>query len=118
VEAGESLVEAAVRETLEETGWEPGPLVPLFGYAPMNGISDQRFEIFVADGARRQGVPKDAAESSRVEWVGLDRVRQLMKDGQLSDGLTLTALLWWLTLGGPPVAVRQQISGDRGSGAR
>lgn len=97
-EPGETLEDAAARETLEETGWQPGPLTPLCGYDLMNGISDQRAEIFVADGATHKGDPEDAGESSLVEWVDLDRARQLMRDGLVPDATTLTALLWWLTI--------------------
>lgn len=96
-DAGEALADAAARETLEETGWKPEGLVPLFAYDPMNGISDQRFALFLADGAVHVGEPEDASESSRVEWVPRARVRSLIRDGEVPDGLTLTALLWWLT---------------------
>ena len=95
VDPGESLEEAAVREVLEETGWRPGPLRPLHGYHPSNGLSDQRFELFLADGASYVGPPSDPAASSKVEWVPFADVRALLRSGAVSDGLSLTALLWW-----------------------
>jgi hypothetical protein len=85
---------------LEETGWRPGPLRPLIAYRPSNGISDQWFNLFIADGATRVGVPADAAEAERVEWVPLDRVRDLARDGGIGDGLSLTAILYALTYAG------------------
>ena len=100
VDAGESLVEAAAREVLEETGWSPGPLTRLHGYHPTNGLSDQRFELFRADGATYVGEPSDPAESSRVEWVPADEVRRLLAAGEVQDGLSLAALLWWVAFGG------------------
>jgi 8-oxo-dGTP pyrophosphatase MutT (NUDIX family) len=96
VEHGESCEQAAAREVLEETGWAPGPLRRLFGYHPTNGISDQRFELFVADGATHVGAPSDPSEADRVEWVAVDEVRRLVAEGQVGDGLSLTTLLWWL----------------------
>lgn len=96
VEEGESVLSAAAREVLEETGWAPGPLRPLFGYHPSNGLSDQRFEIFAADGATHVGDPSDPSEAERVEWVPVADVRGLVRSGELRDGLSLTALLWWL----------------------
>ena len=96
VEAGESVAAAAEREVLEETGWQPGPLRPLFGYFPANGISDQRFEIFVADGATHVGEPSDPSESDRIEWVPVEEVRRLLRVREIGDGLSLTAILWWL----------------------
>lgn len=99
VDPGESLAQAAAREVLEETGWRPGPLRRLHGYHPSNGLSDQRFELFAADGAAHVGAPSDPAESSRVEWLPAARVRELVVAGEVQDGLSLTALLWWLAVG-------------------
>ncbi len=99
VDPGESPEQGAAREVLEETGWAPGPLEHLHGYHPSNGLSDQRFELYRAAGATRVGEPTDPAESERVEWVPADRVRELVRDGQVTDGLSLSALLWWLAFG-------------------
>lgn len=100
VDAGETVEQAAAREVLEETGWRPGPLRRLHGYHPSNGLSDQRFELLAADGASYVGEPSDPAESSRVEWVPVSRVRQLVREGAVTDGLSLSALLWWLAFEG------------------
>ena len=52
---------AAIRETLEETGWQPHAVRPLLRFQPTNGLSDQVFHIFVADGATHRGDPVDQA---------------------------------------------------------
>jgi 8-oxo-dGTP pyrophosphatase MutT (NUDIX family) len=96
VHEGEQPEEAAARETLEETGWRPGPLRALGSYFPMNGRSDQRFHVFVAQGAERVGEPSDQDEAERVEWVPEERVRELLRDGSISDGYSLVALYWAL----------------------
>jgi len=96
VDPDESLEDAAAREVLEETGWRPGPLRHLHGYHPSNGLCDQRFELFLASGASYVAPPSDPAEASRVEWVPADRVRTLVQTGEVQDGLSATALLWWL----------------------
>ena len=96
IDPGETAAEAAARETLEETGWRPGPLTQLFAYQPQNGVSDQRFNIFLADGATHVGPPSDPGESDRIEWIGLDDVRDLVQHGEMSDGLSLTAVLYAL----------------------
>ena len=100
VDPGESLEEAAARECLEETGWRAGPLTRLHGYHPSNGLSDQRFELFGAGRASYVGEPADPGESSRVEWVPADEVRELVRRGEVQDGLSLSALLWWLAFAG------------------
>jgi 8-oxo-dGTP pyrophosphatase MutT (NUDIX family) len=96
VEAGESAAVAAARETLEETGWRPGPLRHAFAYHPMNAVSDHRYHVFLANGAEHVGDPSDWWEVERVEWVSLERVREAIRAGEIPDGYTLTALLWLL----------------------
>jgi 8-oxo-dGTP pyrophosphatase MutT (NUDIX family) len=99
VEVGEAPIDAAARETLEETGWAPGPIRFLCTFQPSNGLSDQRFDIFVADGATHVGAPTDAAESERIEWVTVERLRAEIQAGHVPDGLSLTGLLYALTFG-------------------
>jgi 8-oxo-dGTP pyrophosphatase MutT (NUDIX family) len=99
IEAGEAPQQAAAREAFEETGWRPGPLRPLVRFQPTNGISDQVFHIFIADGATHVGAPSDPGESERVEWVSIPDLRQLVQDEQMLDGLSLTAILYALAFG-------------------
>ncbi len=100
LEAGETASQAAAREVLEETGWQPGPLRALTAYAPTNGISDGRFHLFRADGARYVGEPSDPSESERIEWVPVSELRRLARDGGIQDGLSLTAVLYALAFEG------------------
>jgi 8-oxo-dGTP pyrophosphatase MutT (NUDIX family) len=99
IEPDETPIRAAAREALEETGWNPGALRPLVRYQPTNGLSDQVFYIFVADGATYVGEPSDAGESERVEWVSIPDLRRLVQDEQMLDGLSLTAILYALAFG-------------------
>ena len=97
IDAGESPEAAGEREVLEETGWQAGPLRHLVTYNPMNGLADKRFHLFVADGATHVGEPSDVNEAERVEWVGVDAVRKLVRKGEVRDGLSLTGLLYALS---------------------
>jgi 8-oxo-dGTP pyrophosphatase MutT (NUDIX family) len=99
IDPGETPEIAAAREALEETGWEPNALRPLMRYQPTNGLSDQVFHIFVADGATHIGDPADPGESERVEWKSIADVRALVQDGKMLDGLSLTAVLYALAFG-------------------
>jgi ADP-ribose pyrophosphatase YjhB (NUDIX family) len=116
VEDGESLEDAARRETLEETGWAPGPLRHLVTYHYANGLSDGRFSLFAAEGATHVGEPSDPAESAEVVWAPVERVRELLAGGEVRDGLTLTALLWAFTFG--PLAPPASTGGPPFTGAR
>jgi 8-oxo-dGTP pyrophosphatase MutT (NUDIX family) len=96
VDPGETIADAAAREVFEETGWQPGPLRPLTTYHPMNGMTDTAFHLFVADGATHVGEPPDPTEAERVEWVTVDRLAEEIGAGRIVDGMSLTAVLWWL----------------------
>ena len=96
VDEGETPEEAGARETLEETGWQPGPLRHLSSYHPYNGVSDGRFHLFAAHGATHRGDPSDPSEAERVEWLPWPDLVQAVRAGQVGDGLSLTALLWYL----------------------
>lgn len=99
IDDGESPTDAAARETLEETGWRPGPLRHLTTYFPHNGTSDATFHLYAAAGAVHVGEPTDPSESERIEWVPVDRLRTEITEGRVQDGLSLTGLLWWLSFG-------------------
>jgi 8-oxo-dGTP pyrophosphatase MutT (NUDIX family) len=96
IDPGETPEQAAARETLEETGWQPGPLRPLMHFNPINGLSDQVFHIFVAQGATHVGEPLDAGESERIEWVPVRELRRIARDNEMLDGLSITAVAYAL----------------------
>lgn len=96
IDEGETPRQAAAREAYEETGWKPGPLQHLFTYNPINGVCDQRFHVFWADGGTEVGPPEDPGEAEKIEWVSLAEVPRLIAGGDVGDGMSLTALLWVL----------------------
>jgi 8-oxo-dGTP pyrophosphatase MutT (NUDIX family) len=96
VEPHETPAQAAARETLEETGWRPGPLRPLIAFNPAPGGLDHTFHVFAAEAAEYVGEPEDPSEVERIEWVPLAQVRQRVRAGEVHDGFSLTALLWFL----------------------
>src|SRR5258708_27731053 len=57
VEAGEDPIVAAERETLEETGWPPGPPSKPFYYFPPIGPNHQGFHVYVAGRRDHAGRP-------------------------------------------------------------
>lgn len=97
LDEGESPAEAAEREALEETGWRPGALRHLVSYHPSNGSSDQQFHLFLGDGASYIGAPADPGEAERIEWVPVADLREIVRRGEMRDGLSLTGVLYALS---------------------
>jgi len=100
VEPGEDIEIAAVRETVEETGWKPGPMQHLVTIDSNPGLSDCQHHVWWADGATYCGAPADAFEPERVEWVPLSKTDELIASGQVRLGNTAIALLMLCRLRG------------------
>jgi 8-oxo-dGTP pyrophosphatase MutT (NUDIX family) len=99
IDPGESVVEGAARELLEETGHAAGRLEILGRFHPSNGSSNQVFHVSVARELVRRSDPLDANETLGLRWFDADEVRRLILANEVSDGLTLAALSWALVAG-------------------
>jgi 8-oxo-dGTP pyrophosphatase MutT (NUDIX family) len=98
-ETGEDAGVTAAREVLEETGWRAGPLRHLFTFQPMPGMVDTPHALFVGNTAEKVGEPTDLEEAGVVEWVPMNRVRELIGRGEVLGSGSLVALLYLLSGG-------------------
>jgi len=74
---GERLEEAARRELLEETGYEPKEMVFLAQGPLSSGSSNELLSVYLATGLRFKGVEgRDETEDIEVLEIPLDRVEQ------------------------------------------
>ncbi len=95
VESGESVLQAAAREALEETGYTTSQHELIYTYYPMNGNANKVFHIVrCRAGELRQEF--DREEVNRTSWFTRDEVARMIEDKACTDGFTLTALLLWL----------------------
>jgi 8-oxo-dGTP pyrophosphatase MutT (NUDIX family) len=99
VDADETIEAGAIREALEESGWEPQTLAPLCRFFPANGVLGQTFHIFVSNDAVHRGEPTDINESTRIEWFTPNEVRELLRSREITDGLSFGAVAYALAMG-------------------
>jgi ADP-ribose pyrophosphatase len=95
VNPGESIIEAARREVLEETGYTSQDHQLIYTYYPMNGIANKQFHILHCKAIELVG-DFDHDEVSETRWFNRAEIHQMLKARAFTDGFTLTALLLWL----------------------
>ena len=95
VEEGESVIEAAEREVLEETGYTTSQYELIYSYYPMNGSANKVFHIVLCKvGNLLQDFERD--EVSETRWFNREEMKQMVDTKVITDGFTLTALLLWM----------------------
>ncbi len=95
IDAGESILDTAQRELLEETGYGAAEWEYLGVMHPCIGYSDERIEIFAARGLRLVGDKQlDHNEFLEVVEVAPEDARQAVWTGQITDAKTIAALFW------------------------
>lgn len=99
IELTESPETAARREFKEETGWSAGKLTHLVTFDPANGLLDYRAHLFAAASATWEGPGRDIDEAADIAWMSVDEIKKAMKNGDVSDGFSLVALLWAMQFG-------------------
>ena len=65
-------------------------------YHPINGAVDQTFAVFFAPEAEEVGAPTDPSEAERIEWVPSIGCVRSWSPGRVTDGMSVTGLLWAL----------------------
>jgi ADP-ribose pyrophosphatase len=84
---------AAARELKEETGFEAKRLTPLLSYYPSYGCGNQEFHIFLGENIVHRPELFDPNEVLEVKWFPESEVKEMIRAGNMVDGLSLTPLL-------------------------
>ncbi len=93
--AGEDPKETALRELEEECGIKASRIEKLFDVYPTPGYTNEIIRIYRAYDLVETNVHLDEDEFLLSEWVEIDRVKDMIKNGEIKDGKTLIALLYF-----------------------
>ncbi len=94
IEPGEDIVLAAQREVHEETGFETSQARFLYTFYPANGNTNAVFHVIACRAVERTG-SLDPGEIKSIRWMSRGDIEALIQTGELKDGFTLAAVLYW-----------------------
>ena len=84
----------ARRELEEETGWRAGRLEPLGAFYGSDGISDERFHVFLATELEETGrISREATEQMEIVFMPLEEAAELALTGRVEDGPSALSLI-------------------------
>lgn len=92
---GEDFAQTAKRELEEETGYVAEKLVKLFEFYPTPAYTNEIIGIFKAEGLKKGVLHFDEDEDIISEWIPEEKVFEMIENGEIKDGKTLIALLWY-----------------------
>ncbi len=96
IEEGESLEDAGNRELMEEAGYKAERWEHLGSYHTANGHSSHKMQLAVAHGLEKATATQDEAHDIVVQEVTMETCEEMVKNGDIFDGPTLSALYLYL----------------------
>lgn len=94
IDPDEHPLDTARRELKEETGYKAKSWRHLGTLHTCIGYSDERIEIFLAHGLSYVGEQPDHGEILEIHEILLSDALLAVRDGEITDGKTVAALLW------------------------
>lgn len=93
LDAGEVGLEGAKRELAEETGYQAKKWTPLVEYFASPGFLGESMKVFLAEGLIAGEAHPEADEHIDFRLVKLSEILEMIDDGKIIDGKTLTSVL-------------------------
>ena len=94
IDRGEPILDTARRELREETGYKAKNWRHLGAMHPCIGYSNEKIDLFLAHGLSYVGYERDQEEFIEVVERSLADALLAVRDGEITDGKTMTGLLW------------------------
>ena len=99
IDENESPEETAIRECVEETGCKVNKIIPIQDYFLAPGSSESYYHLFLGEvnsfeGEKIMGLESEN-ENILVKSYKVEHVRNMLKEKEIKNGLTLIALQWF-----------------------
>jgi ADP-ribose pyrophosphatase len=94
VDDGETLVTAAKRELIEETGYRARRWKRILHFYVSPGFLDETMTIYLAEGLEAGEAQPEADERIATRFFTLSEARQMAMNGRIQDAKTISGILW------------------------
>jgi ADP-ribose pyrophosphatase len=96
LEPGESVVQAARRELLEETGYRARRFRRLISFFPSPGFVAEQMHLVLATGLTTGQARPESDERTTTRVFSVAELRKMLRAGRIRDGKTLVGISWLL----------------------
>ena len=97
LEKGETPLEAAKRELLEETGYRPLEMIHLGDSYPTPGYSSEVIHLYYCPKAVKEERHLDQDENIELIYLTLEEIEQMIADGKIKDSKSVAAIYLYKT---------------------
>lgn len=98
VDEGETVLRAAKRELIEETGLRAKQWKKLVSFYPSPGYVEEKMTIFLATGLTQGDARPMEDERIETRWFTKSELRRLIAANEIIDGKTMIGFLYWTRL--------------------
>jgi 8-oxo-dGTP pyrophosphatase MutT (NUDIX family) len=86
-------LDSAKRELLEETGLKAERWIKILDMHLSNSVSDEACAVYIATGLSQHAAMPEETEQLIIKKIPFDEVYQMVRDGKITDALTVAAIL-------------------------